>query len=151
MRSSGSRIGRYDLSRPQDLGLLACERPAQGLQAECRGHGRVQKNFAERVAEIRAQLAPDTPVEVWFQDEMRDAGGPKEQAHLSLGQEGFTPPCRPRSKDPIDLPVRCGLPRTRSRRRPRAAGRGSRRSLNLRIGIKSTRNENVVLFFGIST
>src|SRR5262247_3255911 len=52
----------------------------------------------------------------------RDAGGPKEQAHLSLGQEGFTPPCRPRSKDPINLPVRCGLPRTRSRRRPRAAG-----------------------------
>src|SRR5262249_24406981 len=29
------------------------------------------KNFAERVAEVRAQLAPDTPVEVWFQDEMR--------------------------------------------------------------------------------
>src|SRR5499427_2448737 len=52
----------------------------------------------------------------------RDAGGPKEQAHLSLGQEGFTPPCRPRSKDPIDLPVRCGLPRTRSWRCPRAAG-----------------------------
>src|SRR5262245_50996535 len=48
----------------------------------------------------------------------RDAGGAKEQAHLSLGQEGFTPSCRPRSKDPIDLPVRCGLPRTRSRRRP---------------------------------
>ena len=23
------------------------------------------------MAEIRAQLAPDTPVEVWFQDEMR--------------------------------------------------------------------------------
>src|SRR6266446_9106341 len=44
----------------------------------------------------------------------RDAGGPKEQAHLSLGQERLTPPCRPRSKDPIDLPVRCGLSRTRS-------------------------------------
>jgi hypothetical protein len=29
------------------------------------------KNFAERVAEIRAKLAPGTPVEVWFQDEMR--------------------------------------------------------------------------------
>jgi hypothetical protein len=29
----------------------------------------------------------------------RDAGGPKEQAHLSLGQERFTPPCRPRSTD----------------------------------------------------
>src|SRR5262249_3224870 len=35
----------------------------------------------------------------------RDAGGPKEQAHLSLGQERFTPPCRPRSTDPIDLSV----------------------------------------------
>src|SRR6266571_4728022 len=52
----------------------------------------------------------------------RDAGGPKEQAHLSLGQEGFTPPCRPRSTDPIDLSVWCGLSRTWSRRRPRAAG-----------------------------
>jgi hypothetical protein len=30
-----SVFGRYDLSRPQGLGLLACERPAQGLQAEC--------------------------------------------------------------------------------------------------------------------
>jgi transposase len=30
-----------------------------------------KKNFAERVAEIRAKLAPNTPVEVWFQDEMR--------------------------------------------------------------------------------
>jgi hypothetical protein len=33
--------------------------------------GRVQKNFAARVAEIREDLAPGTPVEVWFQDEMR--------------------------------------------------------------------------------
>jgi hypothetical protein len=33
----------------------------------------------------------------------------------------LTPRCRPRSKDPIDLAVRCSLPRTRSRRRPRAA------------------------------
>jgi DDE superfamily endonuclease len=29
------------------------------------------KNFAARVAEIRAELPPDTSVEVWFQDEMR--------------------------------------------------------------------------------
>src|SRR5215813_2892703 len=42
----------------------------------------------------------------------RDASGPKEQAHLSLGQERFTPPCRPRSTDPIDLSVWCGLSRT---------------------------------------
>src|SRR6266699_4046725 len=52
----------------------------------------------------------------------QDAGGSKEQADLPLGHERLTPPCRPRSKDPIDLSVRCGLPRTRSRRRPRAAG-----------------------------
>jgi hypothetical protein len=52
----------------------------------------------------------------------RDAGGAKEQAHLSLGQERFTPACCSRSTDPIDLSVRCGLPRTWSRRRPRAAG-----------------------------
>ncbi len=52
----------------------------------------------------------------------RDAGGSKEQAHLSLGQEGVTPSCRPRSTDSIDLPVRCGLPRTWWRRRLRAAG-----------------------------
>ena len=31
-------------------------------------------------------------------------------------------PAEASSKDPIDLPVRCGLPRTRWRRRPRAAG-----------------------------
>src|SRR6516162_2221314 len=51
----------------------------------------------------------------------RDAGGSKEQTDLPLGQERLTPPCRPRSTDPIDLPVRGGLPRTRSRRCPRAA------------------------------
>jgi transposase len=55
----------------KDFGLLACERPAQGLQAECRRHGGVQKNFPARVAEVRAKLAPGTPIEVWCQDEMR--------------------------------------------------------------------------------
>src|SRR5260370_14047372 len=52
----------------------------------------------------------------------RDASGPKEQAHLSLGPERFPPAGRARSTDPIDLSVRCGLPRTWCRRRPRAAG-----------------------------
>src|SRR6516162_2157663 len=82
-------VGRYDLSRPQEVGLLAYERPAQGLQAECRGHGRVQKNFAERVAEIRAQLAPDTPVEVWFQDEMRV--GQKNKLTYRWARKGSRP------------------------------------------------------------
>src|SRR5262249_56361864 len=71
MRSSGSRYRTIRSIAPSRPWLLARERPAQGLQAECRGHGRVQKNFAERVEEIRAKLAPDIPVEVWFQDEMR--------------------------------------------------------------------------------
>src|SRR5262245_2163441 len=52
----------------------------------------------------------------------RDAGRPKEQAHLSLGQERFTAPCRPRSTDPIHLSVWCGLSRPWGRRRPGAAG-----------------------------
>jgi transposase len=34
-----------------------------------------KKTFAARVAEIRATLAPGTPVEVWFQDEMPAAIG----------------------------------------------------------------------------
>src|SRR6266511_4163914 len=34
------------------------KRSAQGLQAECRRHGGVQKNFPARVAEVRAKLAP---------------------------------------------------------------------------------------------
>src|SRR5262249_52846542 len=79
----------YGLSRPQELGLLACERPPQGLQAECRGHARVQKNFAERVAEVRAQLAPDTPVEVWFQDEMRV--GQKNKLTYRWARKGSRP------------------------------------------------------------
>src|SRR6266536_6713895 len=51
-----------------------------------------------------------------------NAGWPEEQAHLSMGQEGLTPPRRSRSTHPVDLSVRGGLPRTRGRRRPGAAG-----------------------------
>jgi hypothetical protein len=64
-------LGRHHLPRLEGIELLTCERQAEGLQAECRSHGGVQKNFAVRVAEVRAELAPGTPVEVWFQDEMR--------------------------------------------------------------------------------
>ena len=38
----------------------------EGLQAERRRYGGVQKNFALRVAEIRATLPLGTLVEVWF-------------------------------------------------------------------------------------
>jgi len=52
----------------------------------------------------------------------RDAGRPEEQTHLSLGQERLTSSRHSRSTHPIDLSVRCCLPRTRGRRRPRVAG-----------------------------
>src|SRR5262245_28968443 len=52
----------------------------------------------------------------------RDAGGAEEQAHLSLGQERFTPAGRLRPAYPIDLSVRRGLSRARHRLRPGAAG-----------------------------
>src|SRR5919197_2491123 len=43
----------------------------------------------------------------------RDAGWPEEQAHLSLGQEGFTAPRHSRSTHPVHLSVRCRMSRTR--------------------------------------
>ena len=55
----------------KNLGFSHVSARPQGLQARPRSYGGVQKNFADRVAEVRAKLAPGTPVEVWFQDEMR--------------------------------------------------------------------------------
>src|SRR5271170_1484972 len=52
----------------------------------------------------------------------RNAGRPEEQTHLSLGQERLTSSRHSRSTHPIDLSVRCCLPRTRGGRRPGAAG-----------------------------
>ena len=60
-------VGRHDLPGLEGLGLLACERAAESLQAGPRRRGGVQKNFADRVAEVAAKLAPGTPIEVWFQ------------------------------------------------------------------------------------
>src|SRR5262245_50844286 len=105
------------LHDPQDLGLLACERPAQGLQAECRGHGRVQKNFAERVAEIRAQLAPCTPLEVWFQDEMQV--GQKNKLTYRWARKGSRPRAAHDQRTQSTCLFGAVCP---DRRRPRAAG-----------------------------
>src|SRR6478672_4656990 len=74
MRSRGVRhlgLRRHSLPCFEGAGFLACECPAEGLQAGLRSHGGVQKNFPARVAEVRAKLAPGTPIEVWCQDEMR--------------------------------------------------------------------------------
>jgi hypothetical protein len=78
-----------------------------------------KKNFAERVAEIRAAPAPGTPVEVWFQDEMRV--GQKNKLTYRWARKGSRPVLLT-INGPIDLSVRCRLPRTRCRRRPHAAG-----------------------------
>jgi hypothetical protein len=56
----------------------------------------------------------------------RNAGRAEEQAHLPLGSEGLTSPCRARSAHPIDLPVRGSLPRPRRRCSPRTTGRQQR-------------------------
>ena len=79
----------------------------------------VQKNFAERVAEVRAKLVSGTPVEVWIQDEIglvRRTNSPiawPERAHV-------------RAPATINAPSRpiCSARyarKTRSRCRPRAA------------------------------
>src|SRR6266446_6120319 len=96
MRSSAS-IGRYDLSCSQRPWLLACQRPSEGLQAGRRGGGGVKKNFPLRVAEVRAKLAPGTPVEVWFQDEMRVGQKNKLTYRWARVPAPFTinVPCRP--------------------------------------------------------
>jgi transposase len=109
-------IGRHDLSSPEGSRLLTCERQTEGLQAGRRSHGDVQKNFADRVAEVRAQLAPGTPVEVWFQDEMRV--GQKNKLTYRWARKGSRPRASHDQRTPIDVSVRRGMPATRRRRCP---------------------------------
>ena len=80
-------------------GLFTCECPAEGLLAGYRSHGHIQKNFAGRVAEVRAELPPGTPVEVWFQDEMRV--GQKNKLTYRWARKGSRPPGHSRSTYPI--------------------------------------------------
>ena len=89
--------GEFDISVSDDtvyralkkLGFAHIERPAQGLQAGCGRRGGVQKNFPSRVAEIRAKLAPGTPIEVWCQDEMRV--GQKNKLTYRWARKGSRP------------------------------------------------------------
>jgi len=48
-----------------------------------------KKTFAGRVAEVRAELPPGTPVEVWFQDEMRV--GQKNKLTYRWARKGSRP------------------------------------------------------------
>jgi hypothetical protein len=47
----------------KNLGFSHVSARPKAYNQNGRGHGRVQKNFAQRVAEIRAKLEPGTPVE----------------------------------------------------------------------------------------
>ena len=60
----------------------------EGRQAGCRSHGRVQKNFAERVAHPRATRAGHTG-RGWFQDEMRV--GQKNKLTYRWARKGSRP------------------------------------------------------------
>jgi hypothetical protein len=88
-REEAAKLGGMDRQTLRDLGLLARERPSEGLQAGSRSHGGVQKNFARRVAEVRAKLAPGAPIEVWFQDEMRV--GQKNKLTYRWARKGSRP------------------------------------------------------------
>jgi hypothetical protein len=69
----------------------------------------VQKNFAERMAEVRAKLVPGTPVEVWIRDEI----GLVRRTNSPIGQKGLTSARQPRSTHPVDLSVRRDMPAKR--------------------------------------
>jgi transposase len=55
----------------KDLGFSHVSARPKAYKQDTEARGGVQKNFAARMAEARAGLAPDTPIGVWFQDEMR--------------------------------------------------------------------------------
>src|SRR6476620_8099789 len=82
-------LRRHGLPCFEGAGFLACECPAEGLQAGPRSHGGVQKNFPARVAEVRAKLAPGTTIEVWCQDEMRV--GQKNKLTYRWARKGSRP------------------------------------------------------------
>src|SRR4030088_473440 len=81
-REEAAKLGGVDRQTLRDW-------VTEGLQAGRRRHGGVQKNFALRVAEIRATLPPGTPVEVWFQDEMRV--GQKNKLTYRWARKGSRP------------------------------------------------------------
>src|SRR6202171_6046166 len=112
-------VGRHDLSRLERLGLLPCERPAEGLQDRPRRHSGVQKNFAARLAEIRATLAPGTPVEVWFQDEMRV--GQKNKLTYRWARKGSRPHAIQDQRTQSTYVFGAVCPELWNRCRPRAA------------------------------
>jgi hypothetical protein len=103
----------------KELGFSDVSARPKAYKQDAKAMEGVQKNFAERVAEVRAKLVSGTPVEVWIQDEIglvRRTNSPiawPERAHV-------------RAPATINAPSRpiCSARyarKTRSRCRPRAA------------------------------
>ena len=118
-REEAATIGGMDRQTLRDWVIRFNEQGPDGL-INIPSPG-VPRKLNSRHKAFLARIVEEGPIPA-IHGVVRWRGGPKEQAHLSLGQERFTPPCRPRSTDPIDLSVWCGLSRPWSRRRPRAAG-----------------------------
>src|SRR5690349_24268207 len=78
-RAEAARIGGMDRQTLRDW----------VIRFGSRSHGGVQKNFPARVAEVRQQLTSGTPVEVWFQDEMRV--GQKNKLTYRWARKGSRP------------------------------------------------------------
>ena len=65
-------ISKQTLSRElRALELRKLSAPAAASRPGRRGHGGVQKNFAESLDEIAERDAAGKPIEIWFQDEAR--------------------------------------------------------------------------------
>jgi transposase len=73
----------------KDLGFSHVSARPKAYKQDADAMEAFKKNFANRVAEVRAKLAPGTPVEVWFQDEMRV--GQKNKLTYRWARKGSRP------------------------------------------------------------
>ena len=68
----GVSLSRQTLGRElRPHGVLQALRAPAGSRAGPRGHRGVQKNLPAELGAIRAKLPPETPIELWWQDEAR--------------------------------------------------------------------------------
>ena len=73
------------------LGFSHISGRARATSARMRGHRRnLKKSFPEHLAKIVAAQPPDTPIEVWFQDEM--IASAEEQPGRQWAPKGSRPP-----------------------------------------------------------
>ena len=74
----------------KDLGLLPPERRPKAYKQDAEAMERFKKKeFTACVAEVRVKLSPSTPIEVWFQDEMRV--GQKNKLTYRWARKGSRP------------------------------------------------------------